>query len=176
MKFLLLLLSTSCVSFTHASIEFETKTSGKCNNYVTSMSECNRAAKVLGFSDTTSTNDYNGHVSYDPRGCYYEGGSLKFNSEMTNTGSCSTSDQCLCRKSSGSNSVFCDINHDGSHHPCNADRSDYCCDCKCTYCGPQEFCNKHSPFKKHCGVCNPVYNGAALCMNHYELCSSINKK
>ena len=57
------------------------------------MSECNRAAKVLGFSDTTSTNDYNGHVSYDPRGCYYEGGSLKFNSEMTNTGSCSTSDQ-----------------------------------------------------------------------------------
>ena len=37
-------------------------------------------------------------VSYDPPFCYFEGGSLKFNSLGTNTGPCTASDNCLCYK------------------------------------------------------------------------------
>ena len=35
-------------------------------------------------------------MSYAPPYCYYEGGSLKFNTGGTNTGSCSSYDTCIC--------------------------------------------------------------------------------
>ena len=76
---------------------FEIKKSGRCNLYITSMAECSQAAKALGFSDTSASDDGQNNVSYDPKGCYYEGSSLKLNSRGTNTGSCTSSDQCLCK-------------------------------------------------------------------------------
>eukprot|EP00944_MAST-04C_sp_MAST-4C-sp1_P002068 g2068.t1 len=83
--------------------QYEKKTSGKCQYDITCFNECEAAAIALGFSDTSATDDKqdNGQtgVTYDPKGCYYEGGSLKFNARMGNTGSCSSSDQCLCKTS-----------------------------------------------------------------------------
>ena len=60
------------------------------------MTECADAAKFLGLSDTSVSDDYQNGVSYDPPYCYFEGGSLKFN-QGNNYGSCSSSDMCLCK-------------------------------------------------------------------------------
>lgn len=77
--------------------QYEKKTSGKCQYDITCMDECEAAAIALGFSGTTAIDDQQTSVSYDPKGCYHESGSLKFNAKMGNTGSCSSSDQCLCK-------------------------------------------------------------------------------
>ena len=38
-------------------------------------------------------------------------------------------------------STYCNQNHDGTTNPCRSPfGTDYCCDCQCTYCGPQEYC------------------------------------
>jgi len=74
--------------------------SGKCPNgaVVTSYGECNAAAAQLRFPDRISENDRQpSGVSYDPTGCYYEGGRLKFNVGLRNRGSCTSIDTCLCR-------------------------------------------------------------------------------
>ena len=70
---------------------------GICNN-IKSPVECGTVAQGLGLSDTTVEDDGQDGVSYDPPYCYFEGGSLKFNSLGTNTGSCTTSDKCLCEE------------------------------------------------------------------------------
>eukprot|EP00936_MAST-01D_sp_MAST-1D-sp1_P000605 g605.t1 len=59
--------------------------------------ECSAAAARLGLSDTTASDDGQRSVSFDPPGCYFEGGSLKFNSDLSNTGRCTTSDNCVLR-------------------------------------------------------------------------------
>ena len=46
-------------------------------------------------SDVTASDDAQSSVAYDPPGCYFEGGSLKFNMG-SNTGPCTASDQCVC--------------------------------------------------------------------------------
>ena len=66
---------------------------GSCSR-VKSMSECETAARALGLSDTTVTNDGE-NWSSDPPYCYFEGGALKYNPGR-NTGSCSGSDVCIC--------------------------------------------------------------------------------
>jgi len=71
--------------------------SGQCAAHITSMSECEDAAISLALGDITAVNDNQVRVSYDPPYCYFEGGSLKFNVNGSNTGSCSSSDKCLCR-------------------------------------------------------------------------------
>ena len=83
-------------------------------------------------------------------------------------------DKALCCKesSAGQAGGYCNVNHDGTFHPCKADSSDYCCDCQCTYCGPKDYCNSYSPFGPNdCGICNPGYTGSPLCMNHFESCT-----
>ena len=70
----------------------------KCQYDITCFNECEAAAIALGFSDTaTDDKQDNGltRARYDPKGCYYEGESLKFNARMGNTGSCSSRDQWL---------------------------------------------------------------------------------
>ena len=62
---------------------------------VKSMSECETAARALGLSDQTVTNDGELGASYDPPYCYFEGGSLKYNPGL-NTGGCSEIDVCIC--------------------------------------------------------------------------------
>eukprot|EP00936_MAST-01D_sp_MAST-1D-sp1_P000185 g185.t1 len=76
----------------------ETKTQGSCTIPIKSAEACADAAVALGMSDTSVSDDNQDGVTYDPRGCYFESGSLKFNSQMTNTGSCTTTDKCLCQK------------------------------------------------------------------------------
>ena len=66
--------------------------------YVMSFSECEVAAQELGLPDITVEDDDQNGVDYDPPFCYFERGSLKFNNLGTNTGPCTTADQCLCRK------------------------------------------------------------------------------
>ena len=70
--------------------------SGTFCHHVQSASKCESAAHELGLSDITVIDDGQDGVTYDPPFCYFEGGSLKFNSLATNTGSCTTSDQCIC--------------------------------------------------------------------------------
>jgi len=77
---------------------YSLKTSGNClGGLIPSMGECSVAAADLRLSDTTAQDDRQGGVTYDPSGCYFEGGSLKFNSRGTNRGKCSTWDKCLCK-------------------------------------------------------------------------------
>jgi len=72
--------------------------SGKCASPITTAEDCATAAKVLGLSDKTVTDDgQHGGVSYDPKGCYFEQGSLKYNKHHKNTGTCNSIDNCLCR-------------------------------------------------------------------------------
>ena len=73
-------------------------TSGYICNRVASLSECSSAAATLGLSSTTASNDNQSGVSYDPPYCYFEGSVLKLNSNGLNTGPCTTTDQCICRK------------------------------------------------------------------------------
>ena len=68
---------------------------GLCHR-VTTMSECEEAARQTGLSDVTAEHDGQNGVYNDPPYCYLKGGSLMFNSGGTNTGACSSSDKCLC--------------------------------------------------------------------------------
>ena len=66
-----------------------------CNNYLTSVSACEGAARTIGLSDTSAINDGENWAS-DPPYCYFEGGALKFNPGV-NTGGCGGNDLCLCK-------------------------------------------------------------------------------
>ena len=81
---------------------FELRSSGRCLMYITTSADCATAARALGVKDTTVEDDRQSKRSYDPPGCYYEGGRLKMNRDGSNTGSCSRSDQCLCKCAQGS--------------------------------------------------------------------------
>ena len=65
--------------------------------------------------------------------------------------------------------AYCDQQHDGASNPCNADRSDFCCNFACTHCGPQGYCEDESPFQAHSGVCNPDFVGG-ICGNYFAAC------
>ena len=73
-------------------------TSGSPNCNLSSLAECSAAATALGLSDTTASDDNQSGVSHDPPYCYVEGGTLKYNSNGLNTGDCSSSENCICRK------------------------------------------------------------------------------
>ena len=65
---------------------------GKCETYISSAADCRTAAIQVNADDQTVSNDGQDGVSYDPKGCYYEAGSLLFNSKMTNSGLCRDND------------------------------------------------------------------------------------
>eukprot|EP00931_Biecheleriopsis_adriatica_P065562 TRINITY_DN4006_c0_g1_i1.p1 TRINITY_DN4006_c0_g1~~TRINITY_DN4006_c0_g1_i1.p1 ORF type:complete len:433 (-),score=64.76 TRINITY_DN4006_c0_g1_i1:77-1315(-) len=75
---------------------YELVVSGLCTHYVTSPEDCEEAAQQLWFDDTSVSDDGQSGKPWDPPGCYYEGGSLKFNSDGSNTGKCHHYDKCLC--------------------------------------------------------------------------------
>ena len=75
------------------------KSGSKCTR-ITSLYECSRAARALRLSDTTAKDDGQSGVSYDPPYCYFEGGTLKYNSNGLNTGVCTATDSCVCRTKS----------------------------------------------------------------------------
>jgi len=73
------------------------KTSGSCDYPITSSSECERAAQSLGLADTSAADDGRGRGwTANPPYCYYAFTQLLFNSDGQNTGSCSSTDHCLC--------------------------------------------------------------------------------
>merc|ERR1712061_218853 len=80
--------------------QYELVSRGSCTNPIVDIEECAAAAVSLGLSDTIATDDgqYSEWYSawWDPPYCYFEFGSLKFNSGGHNTGSCSNTDACLC--------------------------------------------------------------------------------
>ena len=70
---------------------------------IKSLSECNEAAKYLKLSDTTAEHDGKKQYNNDaPPGCYFDGGKLKFNNDLDdsgnviNTGLCTKKQWCLC--------------------------------------------------------------------------------
>ena len=70
-------------------------TEGICATPISTRAECEHAAQELGLRSTVAQPDGMAW-SYDPTGCYYEDGVLKFN-EHGNTGSCTISDACICK-------------------------------------------------------------------------------
>ena len=66
---------------------------------------------------------------------------------------------------------YCNNNHHGNTNPCASDRSDFCCDRDCTYCGPSDYCERYSPFRTHSGTCNPSYSGG-VCKNYFSVCTN----
>ena len=62
---------------------------------ITTQEECQAAARALNLAGTTASVQ-TGTGSYDPPYCFYSGSHLWFNPGGTLTGSCSSSDQCLC--------------------------------------------------------------------------------
>lgn len=85
-------------------------TSGSTCERVKTSLECEMAAIQLRLSDTSVTDDGQRGVSDDPPYCYYEGESLKFNSNGQNQGSCSSYDKCLCIAPGFSNNTGTDSN------------------------------------------------------------------
>ena len=63
---------------------------------ITTLADCSAAAAALGLSDTTAEDDGQNYASGDPPWCYFEDGSLKFNSAGTNTGGCYARTPCIC--------------------------------------------------------------------------------
>jgi len=72
------------------------RTEGKCKYPITTLTECELASVALGWADTIAVDDGQTGKSFDPLGCYYEGGSLKLNN-IGNTGSCTVVDKCACK-------------------------------------------------------------------------------
>jgi len=78
---------------------FVLQTSGVCARPIASAAACAAAAKELGLRDQTVSDDrHTTGVDVDPKGCYYEGGSLKYNALQKNTGRCTQLDRCLCSR------------------------------------------------------------------------------
>ena len=72
-------------------------------DFIKTHAECEAAARRIGLSDTSAEDGKNAPKPYnDPPYCYFEDGTLKFNSDATNTGACgggsgSGYDECVCK-------------------------------------------------------------------------------
>lgn len=69
---------------------------GACARPLTTTTDCEAAAVSLSLKHTTVIPDSHGGVSYDPPFCYHKSGTLKFEVDGNNIGSCSKTSQCLC--------------------------------------------------------------------------------
>jgi len=174
------------------------KTTGVCDDYVESIQDCSDAGKFLKFRDTTATDDRQNGVGYDPKGCYFEGGSLKFNNRKTNKGKCTTYDQCLCKlsKKAKCNHIAGDANGKKPDHTCTCptgmvgDGKDSakvkgatgCADfdaCKAKPCasvnngkGPQVACKdlKAPSMDRQCSGCPSGYETKPRVVNGKQVC------
>ena len=156
-------------------------------DYVRSTSECESAANELGLADVTVEDDGQSAVTYDPPFCYFEDGSLKFNNFGTNTGPCTTSDQCLCKENNFCTKIPCgegqgdcddDTECEGSlvcgHMNCMNSTISDCCTSTChtdTDCVNQE-CNvntnmcrldSYSTAWSNCSDASPCANAEGDC-------------
>ena len=71
-------------------------------NHITTLGECNDAARQLGLADTKATIDLGYFSGSNPPYCYFNAydDSLMFNENGTNTGSCNPNmyDRCVCHR------------------------------------------------------------------------------
>jgi len=70
---------------------YELKRSGTCRYHIVTQDDCLKAAAQLGLPHTTVASDWQSGSADDPPFCYVEGypvGTLKFNADGTNFGSC----------------------------------------------------------------------------------------
>lgn len=74
---------------------------GECEAPILTREDCNNAAKLLGRGELNATED-RGWDSYDPAGCYMAYGRLWINVPHTNSGSCSSYNECLCMRRTSS--------------------------------------------------------------------------
>ncbi len=76
----------------------EKKETGKCRHQITTISECNAAAKALNLGDITAENDNLYNEVFAPSGCYFSTLSqkLKINLHKNNKGNCGATYQCIC--------------------------------------------------------------------------------
>ena len=136
-------------------------------------------------------------VTYAPPFCYFEGESLKFNNWGTNTGPCTTSDQCICRQNDFCAKTPCgegqgdcddDTECEGSlvcgHMNCMNSTVSDCCTQQCNNdsdCLNQE-CNtenkqcrldSYSTDWSNCSLDSPCSNGEGDCDNDAECDGSL---
>ena len=81
---------------------FELRNFGSCVQYITSIDECNEAAKrSSSVADITAEDDKQFKAPTDPPGCYFKDGQLKMNLDGLNTGPCSPLATCFCALPTG---------------------------------------------------------------------------
>ena len=104
------------------------RTSGKCPNatIIRTIDECNKAAIAIGWSDTTAEDDGQSAVYYDPLGCYFESGSLKFNNNG-NSGQCTSRDKCICNPNSACSTIKNNVSFCGSGKEYDATKASNIC-------------------------------------------------
>lgn len=101
--------------------------SGSCDSVpgrvdIMDKTECGKAARDLGFSETTARER---SYSYLPPGCSWCGGDLCYNPDSSSSASCSSvSEICLCKKSGNSGSNSGSSGSSSSKFACPADT--YC--------------------------------------------------
>jgi len=102
-------------------LNFDLITSGKCVNTITTKKDCDAAAwNFEEITDKKSKDDGQTKKHYDPEGCYFEKGELKFN-DRANTGDCSTKDKCLCFQPDYWSTAAIVAKEDACGRPINAD-------------------------------------------------------
>jgi len=84
--------------FSTRAVALGTKGLHSCGRFarVLNTADCEAAAQQLWMDDTSVSDDGQSGKTFDPPYCYYEGSSLKYNSDGSNTGECSHYDKCLC--------------------------------------------------------------------------------
>eukprot|EP00942_MAST-04A_sp_MAST-4A-sp1_P007079 g7079.t1 len=119
---------------------------------IKTKNECENAASFLQLSDTYASLDEQGGVSYDPPYCYFESSELKFNADGSNTGDCTSSDKCLCKKILVGNT--CTLPSDCTSGIC----ATRCCAANINNCAQ---CNSNG----ECSTCNSgYYKASSTCL------------
>ena len=90
-----------------ATTRFFSQRYGSCIHPVTTIADCAAAATYLNYYVTNPVDDHHHAYSHDPPYCYFEDGQLKFNSDGSNTGACSTGDVCLCANTANTGADGC---------------------------------------------------------------------
>lgn len=86
----------SSTTVTTVTSVYDVWTQGKCDRWIYYIDGCTLAANELNLSTVEAVDDGQSGGWTDPPYCYIENSVLKFNSDGTNRGLCSQSDQCIC--------------------------------------------------------------------------------
>ena len=137
--------------------QFSRRTSGQCSYPITTLAQCERAAGVLGFDDIAAIEQRHGQGAFDdPRGCYYGGYALRFNSGG-NYGPCTPYDECLCGPPPATGTCVVSECREGVEQ----------------YCGVYESYSDHT-WRQECGTGNNIIHIAPYDRNYWTIANSTN--